>query len=597
MKKLTLCFILSFLTISLLYPARALAEEGTKLPSGIGRDQIGQKIQDFVKEHEKTTAGMATAVFDANGTIYQGSFGYMDKKKGIPADDESVFEWGSVTKLTIWVSVMQLWEEGKIDLEEDIRTYLPEGFLRNLRYEKPISMLDLMNHQAGFDEAPLYMKGDKSLEELLFQYQPIQSFEPGTTTAYSNYGTGIAAYIVERISGQSYVDYVHMHIFEPLGMNQTAILPDLSDNNYVAEKRKEDKGYDTKGKSLGASPYEVGLYPAGRATGTLNDMQKFAKALLSRQTLFKRSETWMTLYSPTTSYPGTDTIRNAHGFWANEYSVSILGHGGMTSGFSSRIMLDLKHGIGCVIMTNQKSEQTYNFQMPELVFGPRKTSSEETQKQFRPGYYRTLRTLHQGPVSIYKLFTSPAENLKTSADVQRLASDSWTHFWTIDESKDNTKLLVSVSDYEKISAFDFYKDYVVIGLGILGSVYGLGMFLISLLMGAYQFIFRKNQKQPAPAWKIWNLLTAAGIVAVSLNFFLILTAAFANDLSAYAPWRYMVFAGLGLLLTFAALLPLFRKSREKLSKAHLFLTILTSLSALAIVANIPYWSLYQWWLL
>ena len=60
MKKLTLCFILIFLTLSLLYPAKALAEEGTKLPSGISRDQISQKIQDFVKEHEKTTAGMAT---------------------------------------------------------------------------------------------------------------------------------------------------------------------------------------------------------------------------------------------------------------------------------------------------------------------------------------------------------------------------------------------------------------------------------------------------------------------------------------------------------------------------------------------------------
>ena len=96
------------------------------MPSGTDLSQIGQKIQDFVKEHEKTTAGMATTVFDKDGTIYQGSFGYMNKEKGIKADDNSVFEWGSVGKLAIWVSVMQLWEEGKIDLDEDIRTYLPE---------------------------------------------------------------------------------------------------------------------------------------------------------------------------------------------------------------------------------------------------------------------------------------------------------------------------------------------------------------------------------------------------------------------------------------------------------------------------------------
>jgi len=152
MKKSFILTLLTIITLGLFQPATALAKESQKLPSGIERDQIGQKIQDYVKEHEKTTAGMATAVFDKDGTIYQGNFGYMNKEKGVKADDSSVFEWGSVTKLTVWLSVMQLWEQGKINLEEDIRTYLPEGFLKNLRYDKPITMLDLMNHQAGFDE-------------------------------------------------------------------------------------------------------------------------------------------------------------------------------------------------------------------------------------------------------------------------------------------------------------------------------------------------------------------------------------------------------------------------------------------------------------
>ena len=93
MKKTTLCFILAILAFSLFCPTIALAE-GRKLPSGTTSGQIGQKIQDFVKKHEKTTAGMATAVFGTNGTIYQGSFGYMEKEKGIKVDKDSVFEWG-----------------------------------------------------------------------------------------------------------------------------------------------------------------------------------------------------------------------------------------------------------------------------------------------------------------------------------------------------------------------------------------------------------------------------------------------------------------------------------------------------------------------
>ena len=591
MKKSFILTLLTIITLGLFRPITASAEESQKLPSGIERDQISQKIQDYVKEHEKTTAGMETAIFDKNGTIYQDNFGYMDKEKGIKADDDSVFEWGSVTKLTIWVSVMQLWEQGKINLEEDIRTYLPEGFLKNLRYDKPITMLDLMNHQAGFDETTFYMRSDKSIEEILQEQQPIQSFEPGTVTAYSNYGAGLAALIVERISGQTFADYAHEHIFQPLGMDKTAILPDLSDNSYVQKKRQETKGYDTKGSLLSKDHFITSIYPTGAATGTLKDIEKFAQALLARKTLFERPETWNTLYTVSSTYPDTDIIRNAHGFWANEYGTTVLGHGGNTAGSTSRIMLDLEHGIGYVVMTNQGAEQNYNFQMPELVFGPRKTASKETKEQFSPGYYRTLRNFNQGPLAIFKMIPASADYLQEPSDDQRLPNN----FWTIYQSQGKTRIAVAVADYEKISDFDFFKDYVVLGLAGLGIIYALGLLIISPLLGVYRLIFRKKQDQPDRTWKVWNLLTAVGILAVPINLFLLFMSATSGDFSEIAQWRYMLFAALGLLLTAAVLLPLFRKSREKLSKGRLFLTAVTSLSALAVAANILYWSLYQWW--
>ena len=591
MKKSFILTLLTIITLGLFQPATALAEESQKLPSGIERDQIGQKIQNYVKEHEKTTVGMATAVFDKDGTIYQGNFGYMDKEKGIKADDDSVFEWGSITKLTVWISVMQLWEQGKINLEEDIRTYLPEGFLRNLHYDKPITMLDLMNHQAGFDETTFYMRSDKSIEEILKEQQPIQSFEPGTVTAYSNDSTGLAALIVERISGQTFADYAHKHIFQPLGMDKTAILPDLSDNSYVQKKRQETKGYDTKGNLLSKDHFITSIYPTGAATGTFKDLEKFAQALLARKTLFERPETWNTLYTVSSTYPDTNIIRNAHGFWANEYGTTVLGHGGNTAGATSRIMLDLEHGIGYVVMTNQGAEQNYNFQMPELVFGPRKTASKETQEQFSPGYYRTLRNFNQGPLAIFKMIPASADYLQEPSDDQRLPNN----FWTIYQSQGKTRIAVAVADYEKVSDFDFFKDYVVLGLAGLGIIYALGLLLISPLLGAYRLIFRKKQDQPDRTWKVWNLLTAVGILAVPINLFLLFMSATSGDFSEIAQWRYMLFAALGLLLTAAALLPLFRKSREKLSKGRLFLTVMTSLSALAVATNILYWSLYQWW--
>ncbi|ABN44766.1 Hypothetical protein SSA_1368 [Streptococcus sanguinis SK36] len=108
MKKSFILILLTIITLGLFRPTAALADS-QKLPSGTDRSQIGQKIENFVKEHEKTTAGMATAVFDKNGTIYKGNFGYVDKENKVKVDDDSVFEWASITKLTVWVSAMQLW--------------------------------------------------------------------------------------------------------------------------------------------------------------------------------------------------------------------------------------------------------------------------------------------------------------------------------------------------------------------------------------------------------------------------------------------------------------------------------------------------------
>ncbi|KXT77844.1 Beta-lactamase [Streptococcus sp. DD11] len=595
MKKSILIIILTVLTLGIFCPVHAQAES-QKLPSGTDRSQIGQKIQDFVKEHEKTTAGMETAVFDKDGTIYRGNFGYMDKENKVKADDDSVFEWASITKLTVWVSVMQLWEEGKIDLEEDIRTYLPKGFLKNLRYDKPITMLDLMNHQPGFDETPLYNEGDnKTIEELLLDYQPIQSFEPGTTTSYSNYSTALASYIVERISGQTYVNYVHEHIFQPLGMNRTAILPDLSDNAYVQAKRKEAKGYDAQGKLLGEVPFKLGLYSVGQATGTLDDLQKLAQALLGRKTLFKRPETWTTLYSTTSIYPGTDIARNAHGFWASHYGVTLLGHNGNSDGFSSNLYLDLENGIGQVILTNQQYEQVYNTQMPELIFGPMQTVSEATKKQSQPGYYHYLRSYNNGPLSILLMMPGAIEKIDKLTDQPALLS----MFWTIDQSQGADRIEVGVMSAERLSDTDLFKHYLVLILGALALVFALGNLVLSSVIGGFRLLLRKT-KSPAPrSWKVWNYLTSIGILLFGGNLILLLLVAM-NQFQNYPmvePWRYMVFAGLGLFLTGCAVYPLVTKDRKGLGKGRIFLTVLTSLSALAIVANILYWSLYQWWVM
>ena len=595
MKKSFILILLTIITLGLFRPITALAEE-QKLPSGTDRDKIGQKIQDFVKEHEKTTAGMETVIFDKNGTIYQGNFGYMDKEKGIKADDDSVFEWGSAGKLMVWVSVMQLWEEGKVNLEEDIRNYLPEGFLKTLRYDKPITMLDLMNHQAGFEDsshAYLENKG-QNIEQILAINQPAQIYEPGTMTGYSNFSTGLAAYIVERISGQDFSTYVHEHIFQPLGMKDTALSADFKENPKIYQKRMEQISYRVDGQtSMGTSYFHLGLYPAGNAVSTLADFQKFAQALLKKEKLFKHAETWTTLYTATSNYPGTDMPLNMHGFWTREYGTTLVGHGGNSTGYSSYILLDLKNGIGMTVMTNQDHELVYNYEMPALVFGPKKKTDSATFDKFQSGNYRSARSFASGPMSISRILLY-TQFVEKSKDNPLLSQD----FSVVSGSGDKAKVTASYGGYFRVKDSEILVDWAMLISAAVGIVFGIILFLVRGGLDLFRLVFKKVQPKTPKKLRIWTYLTSLAAVGVALNFYGLVAAFLASNRSyPYSIWPYIVFAVLGLILAGCAIYPFLSKARKGLGKGRLLLTIMTSLSALAIVVNILYWSLYQWWAL
>ena len=276
-KKTAALIFTLLMTLSLIASCSATPEQKKEEKTYEGTHE--QIINAFYEDHKDTAAGMMVGVFDKNGTIYEGYYGYSNIAEGIKTDENTVIDWGSSTKTMVWVSVMQLWEKEMIDLERDVRDYLPEGFLKNLRYDKPVRMIDLMNHRAGFQEmyTDMFQRPGvsiKTLEETLKFEEPEQVFEPDTITAYSNWGVALAGYIVERVSGQSFADYVHKHIFEPLGMNDSALAPDLSDNMSVRERRDKLVCYSGT-NPVGSAFYIIQLYPAGSCVSTLKDYIKY----------------------------------------------------------------------------------------------------------------------------------------------------------------------------------------------------------------------------------------------------------------------------------------------------------------------------------
>ena len=371
-KRIRCCvFILIFGVLVLQQTVVSAAEQ--TLPSGISFDEIGSKMQAFEKKHADTTAGLAVSVFTSKEDVTQYA-GYTDMEKKIKTDETSVFEWGSTTKLLVFLSVMQQLEQNNLDLDTDIRTYLPKDFLKNLTFAEPVTMTELMNHTAGFQEeyVGLYEKGITaypSLKEALYEHEPKQVYKPGTVTAYSNWGVALAAYIVERVSGQEFSSYVREHIFTPLGMNHTAVSVDLSDCPWVQKQWKKLQCYTADGEKVKDCKTPLLLYPAGRVVSTLTDFRMFARAVLTKDKLLLQEKTWELLFTPTDDFGTTQIPKNMHGFWMASYGIPVYGHGGNTMGCSANLLLDVKDGVGVVVMTNQAYEEIYNVQMPELVFG------------------------------------------------------------------------------------------------------------------------------------------------------------------------------------------------------------------------------------
>lgn len=396
------------------FAGSALAEAaGKQTPSGIPYADIGSSIDGFIAEREAGLASCVVSVFDADGVIHNGYYGHADIENGIPADADTVYEWASCSKLLVWVAVMQQWERGHLDLEADIRTYLPEGFLTKLQYpDEKITMLNLMNHNAGFQESfyENQLAGPdeiySSLEEAVHACECYQAYHVGEYTAYSNWGTALAAYIVERTSGMDYVTYVNENIFAPLGMKHTSIDPLQADNPWVAAQRCELKCYSRYSdpafnEDYGECRSWVQLFPAGAAIGTLEDFSTFAQAFVNADCpLFENNSTRDTMLQATSFYGGSDIAENCHGLWTNEHLVQTLGHAGNSGGCTANLVFDPISGLGMVIMTNEPGETAFCYGLPAHLFGsvtdrPEYLSAAPVEADVS-GYYYSKRSLPEG---------------------------------------------------------------------------------------------------------------------------------------------------------------------------------------------------------
>jgi CubicO group peptidase (beta-lactamase class C family) len=216
-------------------------------------------------------AGAVISIVKDGKVIFAKGYGYSDVEKKKPVSPEdTLFRPGSISKLFTWTAVMQLVEQGKLNLDRDVNDYL--DFKIPATYPKPITLRNIMTHTPGFEESvqELFVADAKDLQPLgpyLQKHLPTRIFPPGTTPAYSNYATALAGYIVQRVSGQDYFDYIDEHIIKPLGMTHSTFRQPLPD----ALAPLMSKGYTVA--SQPAKQFEfVQAAPAGSSSVSAMDM-------------------------------------------------------------------------------------------------------------------------------------------------------------------------------------------------------------------------------------------------------------------------------------------------------------------------------------
>ncbi|HEY3812760.1 MAG TPA: serine hydrolase domain-containing protein [Caulobacteraceae bacterium] len=340
-------------------PAKAPAAPPVPGPQAHNLDatDVNAFLDGFVPYALKSgdIAGAVVVVVKDGQVLTERGYGFADVEAEKPVDPKvTLFRPGSISKLFAWTAVMQLVEQGKINLDADINQYL--DFKIPPRNGQPITMRNLMSHTPGFEEdvKGLIVTDPKrfvKLEPYLKEWTPNRIYPAGEQGAYSNYGAALAGYIVQRLSGEPFDDYVAHHIFQPLGMTRSTFDQPLPAN--LAPDMA--KGYPQASKP--AYKYEyVNAAPAGSLAATGDDMGKFMIAHLQDGSYngaqILKPETAQLMhkeqYVLTPPLPGM-----ALGFYHEDRNGQvIIAHAGDTAVFHSDLHLFLNSHVGLFMSFN-----------------------------------------------------------------------------------------------------------------------------------------------------------------------------------------------------------------------------------------------------
>jgi CubicO group peptidase (beta-lactamase class C family) len=319
-------------------------------------------------------AGLSIAVARGDRIVLAKGYGYADLEHRTPATPATMYQIGSITKQFTAVAIMQLAEQGKVRLDADFSTYLPDSPVKGRR----LTVAQLLDHTSGLKNytalGPVYMQDtfrlDLPTERMarLIAAQPLD-FEPGTDWDYTNSGFFLAGMVVEKVSGMSYAEYVRQEIAERAGLAAT----EYCDMQAVRPGRA--KGYQAaRGGGLeNAPPISMTVpYAAGALCSTALDLVKYQRALVSGTLI--RPASYQRMTRPAVLKDGWRTIYGL-GLVNDVFAGQrMIGHGGQINGFWSVLFYYPAQDVTVVLLSNVnpaggKSLWTIGFELGAIATG------------------------------------------------------------------------------------------------------------------------------------------------------------------------------------------------------------------------------------
>ncbi|HEV8410165.1 MAG TPA: serine hydrolase domain-containing protein [Gemmatimonadaceae bacterium] len=314
------------------------------------------QVDSLARDALKTLGASSVSVAVAQGSdaIVARAYGVADRENKIPADANTVYEIGSLTKQFTAAAIMRLEAAGKLGVDDDISRYVPGFPLQGHR----VSIRNLLNHTSGIHNYTAkpgwraHWKEDLSPDSIIgFVARDTFDFAPGTAQRYSNTGYVLLGMIIERASGRSYAEYLESEFFKPLGLSRTHYCTQHSADPGIA------KGYSDKNGALVPAEYLSMTHPfaAGAICSTPRDIAKWEVAFHQGGVLspsaYKRMTAATTL--------GSGRIVN-YGFGLSLITLDVeklgsfrtIGHNGGINGFLSEQIYVPSDSLAVVVLTN-----------------------------------------------------------------------------------------------------------------------------------------------------------------------------------------------------------------------------------------------------